>query len=112
LEEYNPSLTPFGTFIDKALHGLQRTLRGYSEPLAGFLKKLRQTTFVPRTLSDTVFPMHLVEDAQLDQLLGLWETLTILNDRDLTLAIAKGREDVKKGRVHDFSELLAEYGLE
>ena len=109
--EYNPSITPLGTFLNKALNGLQHTLESYTEALGGFLKRLKQTTFVPRTLSDTVFPWYLVDSAQLDQLFEMWETLAIVNNQEFALAIAKGREDVKKGRVHDFSELLAEYGL-
>lgn len=42
----------------------------------------------------------------------LCETLAILKDEEFMQAIKIGVSDVAKGRVHNFSELLAEYGLD
>ena len=40
------------------------------------------------------------------------ETLDILANKKLMSAIAEGEEDIKKGRVRDYSEFVKELGLE
>ena len=95
-----------GSFLDKTLHGLERTLAKYSEALSGVREKLSVTTVFPQILPQTFFS---VESGLIAQ---LFETLAVLNDKEFMNAIKIGRADLKEGRTHNFSELLSEYGIE
>ena len=110
MNEYYPSLSALGSalssFLDRTLHGLEGTLAEYSEALSGLREKIGLTTVFPKIISDHVFSIESQFVAQ------MFETLAILKDKEFTDAIIAGRRDVKDGRIHNFSELLSEYGIE
>ena len=95
-----------GSFLEKTLHGLEGTWANYSEALSGIRQKLGMTTVFPQVIPDSVF---LFESKYF---LKLFETLAIVRDSEFMDAIRIGREDIKSGRTHDFSDLLSEYGIE
>jgi len=107
---YNPSFSFLGSFIEKAQHGVNHTITNYLGAFSVLIERLKVTTVIPPSLSEVVLtPTSAIDPGMLSQIL---ETMAILNDKEFLDAISMGKEDVDKGRVHKFSELLAEYGLE